>query len=240
MKPIVIGIIVLIILLVAGGAYFASSTAAASTADIAAAEAAAKKSEAAKTSLAAKNAPVTPTGGSTSSKSPTTSPYKGLCSFANTCPSGWEDKGTIGYIVGNDQTTKNGFGTGGKFNPGWKWQHPKLCCNVSGNTKPLSSISPNGCSDGALSGMIVGNGDLDKSGLRPGGKFNSGWTWQHYNTCKDASGEYMLGGTCPSGWTDKGVAGIITRNADVSKTPFKKGGKFNSGWTWTHPKLCKK
>jgi len=46
---------------------------------------------------------------------------------------------------------------------------------------------------------------------------------------------YLQTGTCPEGFTDKGIAGIIAQNDSIG---FSRGGSFNSDWTWYHPRLC--
>jgi hypothetical protein len=54
-----------------------------------------------------------------------------------TCPSGWKDKGNVGFIYydgGKDYTCQNVAGTcpyrvGGAFNDDWCWCHPRLCCS---------------------------------------------------------------------------------------------------------------
>ena len=170
------------------------------------------------------------------------SEWNGTCSFAKDCPAGWTDKGTIGYIVENGQINNMGFPVGGAFNAGWTWQHPRLCCNESNSsTAPATTLNTESCkSTGSLSGMIVPNSELGKTGLSTGGGFNPDWTWQHYNTCADQSGDYMLAAHCPAGWEDRGTGGVITANQDLSKSPFAAGGALNAGWTWRHPRICKK
>jgi len=166
---------------------------------------------------------------------------KGLCSFARTCPSGWSNHGTVGFIVHNDDKAKLDYDMGAAYNKDWVWQHPKLCCNDSGSlSQPTSTLKVGACSGiGAKSGMIVNNADLQKSGWATGAALNSDWTWQHYNTCKDNSGDYMLAAKCPAGWEDKGFGGLIYNNADLGQLPFIKGAGFNAGWTWGHPRICR-
>lgn len=44
---------------------------------------------------------------------------------------------------------------------------------------------------------------------------------------------------CPVGWVDQGVIGVVMQNADY-KNNLGNGGTYTEGWTWTHPRLCKK
>ncbi|MFB0713684.1 hypothetical protein ACEU59_21360 [Buttiauxella noackiae] len=44
---------------------------------------------------------------------------------------------------------------------------------------------------------------------------------------------------CPQGWNSQGVIGWIMRDSDYANN-VGNGGRFNTGWTWTHPKLCKR
>ncbi|MEI6746338.1 MAG: hypothetical protein WCL34_10275 [Methylococcaceae bacterium] len=52
---------------------------------------------------------------------------------------------------------------------------------------------------------------------------------------------YVLGagGTCPAGYTDLGMVGIIMENSVYGNNPFSTGAGYNGGWTWAHPKLCR-
>jgi hypothetical protein len=37
---------------------------------------------------------------------------------------------------------------------------------------------------------------------------------------------------------DYGFGGIIMLNGHYHLNPFARGGGFNGGWTWTHPRIC--
>lgn len=46
-------------------------------------------------------------------------------------------------------------------------------------------------------------------------------------------------GGCPNGWRDLDWGGLITNTPnDGNLNPFSHGAQFNSGWWWSHPRLC--
>ncbi|MEW8437584.1 MAG: hypothetical protein AB2689_05445 [Candidatus Thiodiazotropha taylori] len=47
--------------------------------------------------------------------------------LSSTCPSGWQDNGTVGIIIEDVSYGHNPFGRGGKYIDGWTWIHPRLC-----------------------------------------------------------------------------------------------------------------
>lgn len=44
---------------------------------------------------------------------------------------------------------------------------------------------------------------------------------------------------CPSGWQDIGIVGWLINNAAIQYS-LGGGGVYNSGWTWQHPRACKR
>ena len=50
--------------------------------------------------------------------------------------------------------------------------------------------------------------------------------------------ECLTASSC-SGWTNRGLMGLIMYVGHYAKNPFWNGGGYNSGWRWTHPYVCK-
>jgi hypothetical protein len=176
---------------------------------------------------------------------------EGVCTFAKAgkCPVGWDDKGIVGYDVREADKTKLGFRVGAADRTGWPWQHPHLCCKTSaaytGSSDEIapSVINAGSCTGGAGSRMIHWTTPTDNSGLTKGANYYKEWKFKNLYVCPNKtmkSGNYMLGAQCPTGWSDKGRVGIISPNANIGNIPGAAGGKYNSGWTWRHPQICKK
>lgn len=47
-----------------------------------------------------------------------------FCIFANTCPTGWIEKGRVGFIMQGSCP----YGQGAYYGSGWYWCHPSICC----------------------------------------------------------------------------------------------------------------
>lgn len=47
--------------------------------------------------------------------------------FSNSCPAGWKDYGTIGFISEHNSTIGQLIPIGGKYITGWYWTHPRVC-----------------------------------------------------------------------------------------------------------------
>ncbi|PYE82190.1 hypothetical protein [Pseudoroseicyclus aestuarii] len=45
------------------------------------------------------------------------------------------------------------------------------------------------------------------------------------------------GDTCPEGWVSYGRIGWLWDSSDRNAN-FARGGAFNDGWDWVHPRLC--
>jgi hypothetical protein len=50
--------------------------------------------------------------------------------------------------------------------------------------------------------------------------------------------KYYFAKQCPSGLEDKGRYGFLLRKDQYAGNPFDGGVEYNSGWNWTHPKVC--
>ena len=44
-------------------------------------------------------------------------------------------------------------------------------------------------------------------------------------------------GTCPDGYADNGIIGLLSNNVRVLSN-YTLGGHLDTAWTWTHPKMC--
>ena len=44
--------------------------------------------------------------------------------------------------------------------------------------------------------------------------------------------------SCPSGYTDYGIIGILSNNSNSLSLYSAFGSAYNSSWTWSHPRLC--
>jgi hypothetical protein len=192
----------------------------------------------------------------------------GLCAMVHNnqqCTGGWTDRGIAGIILKKAHYHMN-MGLGGNFNRGWRWSHPRVCCNNRGGRGRLQTSMyflakhcPAGTAPSGHVGTIIRNDHYKNNPFHRGGKFNSGWTWAHPFACRVRSTAHafihlrprklrrqnkpicLYGSSCPAGWVDKGFGGIIVRNSDYSKARaqgFAHGGKFNHGWRWSHPRIC--
>jgi len=179
--------------------------------------------------------------------------FSGLCTFDKHCSPGWSNRGLVGIIMTNHAYGRNPFHHGGQFNGGWRWTHPYLCCGTKrvANNHPVFFVAhrcPGGTTDLGHVGVIFVNSQLSRAShvahLNGGGGFNGGWTWRHPKLCKAPNvyraqkGVCMFARSCPSGWRNAGLSGIIMNNHHYNKNPFQRGGGFNGGWTWTHPHMC--
>jgi hypothetical protein len=191
---------------------------------------------------------------------------KGTCAMVRNnrgCPRGWTDRGIIGVIMQNGAYSRYNLGGGGRFNSGWRWTHPRLCCansrraRMRRNMHFMAKACPRGTTDRGYIGTIVTNGSY-KNARRAGahgGRFNSGWRWLHPRLCqvrrpravshrklKKHGGQVcMYAARCPAGYATRGRAGHIVMNRFYSRVRaqgFHHGGRFNGGWRWSHPVLC--
>jgi len=180
--------------------------------------------------------------------------FYGLCAPARTCPTGWKDVGLAGAILRDVDYGLNPFAPGGQFNSEWKWTHPRMCC-ATGSHSRLEHLTVYekdcgaGTADKGLAGIIMANNVFRANPFLNGGAFNSGWTWTHPKNCKVRSHTQVVNnpsifcllgkhGKCPNDWHDHGFVGLLTHKNDAKHMPFNRGGGFNHGWDWTHPKLC--
>ena len=46
----------------------------------------------------------------------------------------------------------------------------------------------------------------------------------------------MFATTCPTGWTSKGLGGILINN--TTTCPYNGGSNYNASWNWCHPRIC--
>jgi hypothetical protein len=178
-----------------------------------------------------------------------------LCAFSKTnkCPKRWENRAFAGVLVTKRDREQNPFRRGGDFNRGWAWSHPYLCCAKSRRAKIdglyfFAKSCPRRAAAFGVSGALFLRRNYNKQPFLAGGGFNDGWKWTHPTICQadDASElsqtnqnrSCLLGRKCPQGTFDAGYSGIIISNETYKTQPFAKGGKFNKGWKWAHPKLC--
>lgn len=179
---------------------------------------------------------------------------EGLCTISTNCR-GWENRGRAGIIVHVNDLGRCSLSLGGQFNSGWYWTHGDICCATSAQNKVagLLAFSKNcPATERGLGGFIEANGDYGRQPFHGGGGFNGGWTWMHPRLCemrdntdlkKGSSSEpiCLFGASCPMGWEDRGLAGLIMLNSHANHynfAGFSRGGGFNGDWTWTHPRMC--
>jgi von Willebrand factor type D domain len=182
--------------------------------------------------------------------------FHGVCTIARRCARGWRDYGLAGVIMTrHDFRRFRSWGNGGGFNGGWQWTHPRLCCANNHHTQLQNAVYlAKGCRRGSsnrgLIGMIHLNSHYRRQPFHRGGRFNGGWTWTHPRACRVSSQNHINGAhicmpsrtrRCPRGWSDRGYSGLIMHNGsvrNVNRLGMPPGGRYNSGWRWTHPKMC--
>jgi len=54
----------------------------------------------------------------------------------------------------------------------------------------------------------------------------------------DFTGTCTVASSCPPGWDNKGLAGMIVHSRHKMQNNFRKGEKFNASWRWMHPYVC--
>ena len=180
----------------------------------------------------------------------TTTFDKEACFFAASCPEGLEDKGMTGIIFPAEGDTVPPYAVGADYGAGWSWTHPRLCCgtNLPVDQRALASIMAM-CPISGTTRSPIGHLLDPESGDPYGNDGGTGgigletWNWRHpylcipgsANVCFLSSLEESSLQACPTGFTQKGLAGII----------FPKGQEygvareeFNGSWNWSNLFLC--